>query len=276
MFKRIITVVATLAILSSPALAGDRPEFDCVGDDSKNFFNDIIKEMVILENGWNLNSDFTNVMYEGEMMEYFIAPVQLTDDICFMSLAPPNTDADIPYQSALTQWRRPAVYNYQIVLQMDPQSDLDINIVDCVVKHNSQVVFGVNPWEGADQTGRYQMPNGDSFFLDQANPQITVVAHPGPHAVFGFDNEFTLNARRQPGLVDTVALIDAYYTSKALWEEDLVVVMPMYNAPEYPLSAGDMINIEIKIPSTSPVDIRYGEDNVCIKYVGITGTIYTM
>ena len=276
MFKRILTIVAALAILSSPAFAGDRPEFDCVGDDATNFFNDAIKEMVVAANPWNLASDFTGVPFPPNAfpvtyMEYFTPPVQMTPDICFDG-----------YMSAYTQWRRSAVYEWQIVLQMDPQSDLDINIVDCVVKHNSKTIFGVNPWEGADQTGRYQMTNGMHMFIPAANPQVTVVAIPGPNASFGFVTPFDLVNRTQGGLA-MVAFRDLLYTSKAVWEEGLVARMPEYMTSnmrepaqtEYPLSAGDMLNIKIEIPYINSVDIRYGEDNVCVKYVGVDGTIYT-
>ena len=263
MLKRILTLIATLAILSSPAFAGDRPEFDCVGDDATNYFNDAIKNMVVAENPWNLASDFTGVIYAGEPMEYFTPPVQMTPDICFDG-----------YMSAYTQWRRPAMYEWQIVLQMDPQSDLDINIVDCVVKHNSKTAFGVNPWEGADQTGRFQLTDGTSMFVESANPMVTVTAHPGPNAVFGFDIPFLMTNRAQGGL-GLNPMNGILYTSKAVWEEGLVARMPLYVDGENPLSAGDIIHIQILIPFTNSVDIRYGEDNVCVKYVGIDGTIFT-
>ncbi|MCP4114916.1 MAG: hypothetical protein GY737_05820 [Desulfobacteraceae bacterium] len=266
MLKRIITLIAALAILSAPAFAGDRPEFDCVGDDATNYFNDAIKNMVVVQNPWNLSSDFTGYIFNGEPMEYFIPPVQMTPDICFL---------DPVYLSAYTQWRRPAVYDYKIVLQMDPQSDLDINIVDCVVKHNSKTAFGTDPWEGADQTGRFQLTDGTSVFMPGANPMITVMAMPGPNAVFGFNNPFYLTNRTQGGLTDLL-MQNLLYTSKALWEEGLVARMPEYSVgDENPLSAGDMLAIRIEIPFLNPVDIRYGRDNVCIKYVGIDGTIFT-
>ncbi len=260
-FKNFLMTIATLSLLCSPAYAGDRPEFDCVGDDTANFFNDQIKALVIAENPWNAESAFVN--------EFFNAPVQLTPDICFPG-----------YDSAYTQWRRPARYEWQIVLQMDPQSDLDLNIVDCVVKHNSKTAFGSGPWEGADQTGRYQTNDGVPFFIPAANPMVTVEAIPGPNAVFGFETPFFLTNRSQGGLAE-LPFVDLLYTSKALWEEGLVARMPehMIAAPgdtvEYPLSAGDILNVKINIPFLNSVDLRYGSDNVCIKYVGIDGTIFT-
>jgi hypothetical protein len=266
MLKKALLIMVAVAFLCVPALAGDRPEFDAVCDDDGNFFNDFIKDLVVANNPWNTNSDWC---FPVDPVESFVAPVQLTDDWCFPG-----------YQSAYTQWRRPALYQWRIVLQMDPQSDLDINIVDCVVKHNSKTPFGTNPFEGASQTGRYEMPDGTPIFLPGANPQVTAVAYPGPNAVFGFINPFDLVNRTQGGLF-LLPFRDLLYTSKALWEEGLVARMPEYMVPnlsgqtEYPLSAGDIIEVSIFMPPLNVVDVRYGEDNVVVKYVGIDGTIAT-
>jgi hypothetical protein len=267
MLKKSLLIVLAVAFLCVPAMAGDRPEFDAVCDDSANYFNDAIKDLVVANNPWNLNSNWCGAAYNNR--EAFYPPVQLTADLCFPG-----------YFSAFTQWRRPALYKWYIVLQMDPQSDLDINIVDCVVKHNSKTVFGSNPFEGASQTGRYELPDGTPIFNPGANPQVTAVAHPGPNAVFGFVNPFDLVNRTQGGLF-LLPLRDLLYTSKAVWEEGLVARMPEYLVPnlsgqtEYPLSAGDTIEVDIYMPSTNVVDVRYGQDNVIVKYVGIDGTIAT-
>lgn len=259
MFKRLLVLTIALAFFCVPAFAGDRPEFDAVADDSANFFNDFVKDLVVANNPWNTNSAFP---WDGAYGEFFKAPAQLTADICFPG-----------YVSAYTQWRRTALYTWYIVLQMDPQSDLNINIVDCVVKHNSKTVFGSNPWEGADQTGRYQLSDGTPIFNPGANPQMTVTAYPGPYAVFGFDTPFVLTNRTQGGLF-LLPFDRLLYTSKAVWEEGLVAVMPEYGQG-WPLSAGDMIKVDVLIPPLNTVDIRYGSDNVVIKYVGIDGTIAT-
>jgi len=261
MLKKSLLIVLAVAFLCVPAMAGDRPEFDAVGDDSANYFNDFIKDLVVANNPWNTNSAFPDP-WMGYRGERFVAPVQLTADTCF-----PN------YLSAFTQWRRAALYTWYIVLQMDPQSDLDVNIVDCVVKHNSKTAFGTNPFEGASQTGRYELPDGTPVFNPGANPQITATAYPGPYAVYGFTAPFVLTNRTQGGLY-LVPFERLPYTSKALWEEGLVAVMPEYGNG-YPLSAGDVIKIDILIPPINVVDIRYGRDNVVIKYVGIDGTIAT-
>lgn len=261
--KKLLLVLIAAAFICTPALAGDRPEFDCVGDDSANFFNDFIKDFVVANNPWNLASDFTGVVFP---QERFIPPVQLTPDLCFGSFG---------YLSAYTQWHRPARYTYYIVLQMDPQSDLDINIRDCVYKHNSTTIFGAGPFDGADQTGRTFDWLGNPYFDPGANPRITATAIPGPNAVYGWGAPFIMINRTQGGL-HLLPFYNLLYTSKALWEEGLVAVMPEYCPPrQYPLSAGDIIRVDIDIPPTSTTDIRYGSDNVCIKYVGVTGTIYT-
>jgi hypothetical protein len=261
--KKLLLVLIAAAFICTPALAGDRPEFDCVGDDSANFFNDFIKDFVVANNPWNLASDFTGVVFPNEK---FIPPVQLTPDLCFGSFG---------YQSAYTQWHRPARYTWYIVLQMDPQSDLDINIRDCVYKHNATTIFGAAPFDGADQTGRTFDWLGNPYFDPGANPRVTATAYPGPNHVYGWGAPFILINRTQGGLF-LLPFENLLYTSKALWEEGLVAVMPeLVQDGMYPLSAGDIIKIDIDIPPTSLTDIRYGSDNVCIKYVGVTGTIYT-
>ncbi len=42
----------------------------------------------------------------------------------------------------------------------------------------------------------------------------------------------------------------------------------------YTLSQGDMIEVRVDIPGNSTCDIRYGEDNVVLKYIGMIGTAY--
>ncbi len=265
--KRPFMIALTFLLIGSEALSGGRPEFDAVGNDSSNYFNDAITGLVLTANPWNTESDFTGNPLPG--MEYFSTPVQLTDDICYNG-----------YRSAYTQWRRPATYEWQIVLQMDPQSDLDINIEQCVVKHSSTTVFGRIPWEGGEQTGRYQLTNGTAVFIQGANPCITVEASPGPNAVFGFTSPFILTGLTQCGITE-LPLKRLPYTGVAIWERALVARMPGYMtaAPdggiEYPLSAGDTIRITIAIPFLNSVDIRYGQDNVTVRYIGVNNTIFT-
>jgi hypothetical protein len=115
---------------------------------------------------------------------------------------------------------------------------------------------------------------GNPYFDPAANPRVTATAIPGPNHVYGWNAPFIMVNRTQGGLF-LLPFENLLYTSKALWEEGLVAVMPEIANATYPLSAGDIIRVDIDIPPTSLTDIRYGSDNVVIKYVGVTGTIYT-
>jgi hypothetical protein len=42
----------------------------------------------------------------------------------------------------------------------------------------------------------------------------------------------------------------------------------------YNLKQGDRIKVTIQIPGNNTADIRYGQDNVILKYIGIVGTWY--
>jgi hypothetical protein len=166
------------------------------------------------------------------------------------------------------------VYKWRIVLQMKPESDINVNIYDCVLKHNS---FDI--WEGADQTGRYRAPWGELVFVPTANPTMTVKAIPGPLATPGFTSPLTLDARTLPGLT-LVAMEDQLYTSKAHWEEGIVLALPKTGETntsgqtEYNLKQGDVIEVTVEIPYNNTVDLFYGADNVLLKYIGVIGTWY--
>ena len=273
-------IFAAVALLSAPAFAGERPEFDAVGCDSSNYFNDKVDQIVIdnnLDGGLVINDfsafpavpdiDCENHDYDGE---YFT-----------QTAGQPKADPCFPdYMSSLVDAWNSAEFTWQMVLQMKPDTDLDISIRDCVLKANSRTPFGENPFEGAMQTGRYMMPWGQVFWLQNSNPRITVTAYPGEYATAGFpDCGFTLTGRTTPGLAP-VLLQDQLYTSKGVWEESVVVIMPetgVINAAgqtEYRLKQGDMINVAVEVPGTNTVDMYYGADNVKVKYVGITGTEY--
>ena len=283
-FKKILVVFVAVAFMCVPAFAGDQPEFDTVGDDSLNFFNDAIKAMVIDNNiaaddtPINLASDFTECFDcdldeddDFDAWEFFDQTAgSLYEDPCFNRIG--------YYESALTDWWNSAEYEWQIVLQKKPQTDIELNIVDCVLKHNSFDPFGDTPYSGAEQTGRYTMPWGEPIFLASANPRVTVKALPGCYATVGFPEEgFYMDARTMPGL-GIVPLVDALYTSIGIWEDGIVMVMPetgKSNAgtePTFRLKQGDRILVHVDIPSNNSVDIRYGADNVILKYVAVHGT----
>ena len=257
----VMLVVAVMCI-TTVAFAGNRPEFDAVGCDADNYFNDMIKDNVIENNiidGKKINC------YSNFVAEYFDATSgQEISDPCFPD-----------YLSVLTIYWNTGTYTWNIVLQMKPESDIDLNIVDCVLKDNNDDI-----WENAQQTGRYRRSDGKRIFVKSANPKVTVTAYCGPYGVFGPPGYFIMDARRTPTL-SRVAMKDKLYTSKALWEESIVLMMPetgkknRLGLPMFDLHAGDMINIEIKIPQNNTCFVRYGEDNVIIKYIGVVPTTYT-
>lgn len=247
-----------------PPSPGNRPEFDAVGCDATNYFaaQDPIKQLVITNavdsSGKQINfySDFVP-----DDLEFFRSTAgQLYPDPCF-----PN------YLSALTDVWNEAVYEWQIVLQMKPESDINLNIVDCVMKHNETDV-----WTGTEQSGRYRAPWGQLFFVPTANPTLTVEAVPGEFASFG---SFYMDAFTGPGL-NPLPLVNTPYTSKALWEEGIVMILPETGTTNgsgqtvYNLKQGDAIKVMVSIPGNNTADIRYGKGNVILKYIGIVGTEY--
>jgi hypothetical protein len=272
-FKITISVIVALA-LSMPTWAGNIPEIDAVGDDSVNVFaqNNIAQYgQVIARNVGpfgpiNLDSNFIGAAlgpyFLGE--DFNQTAGQLFPDPCFGVFG---------YSSALIDAWNEATYEWLIVLQMKPESDINLNIYDCVLKHNT-----FNIWGDAEQTGRYRAPWGQLFFTPSQNPVVSVKAWPGDYATPGFVNPFTMDARTLPGL-DLVPLEDAFYTSKALWSEGIIMVMPetgvMNESGEtmYALKQGDIMQVQVYV-NPNPTDIFYGQDNVILKYIGIVGTWY--
>lgn len=285
--KKILLALVVLAFLATPAVAGNQPEFDAVGCDATNYFNDFIRVKVCEtaeRNGVIINefSDFTNILYGAVKAESF---TQLAGypwpDTCFDGLKrvwigdSVNEKVPCAYESSMTDTYNEGSYTWSIVLQLKPESDIDLNIRDCVVKHNT-----FNVWGECEQTGRYRAYWGELFFVAGANPLVTVTAFPGPYATPGFPADgMLLWAREMPGL-ELVALDGVPYTSKCLWEEALVIKLPKTLEPaagggtEVNLKQGDRIVVEIAIPGTNSVDLSYGQDNVSLKYIGITGTEY--
>jgi len=271
--KKILLALMVLAFIATPAVAGKQPEFDAVGCDATNYFNDFIKNAVCV-NG-TVVSPTLGLIRINEYSNF--APIerftttagQLFLDPCFNTLRP-----GCLVTSALADPFNEAIYTWVIVLQKKPESDIDLNIRDCVLKHNT-----FNVWTECEQTGRYRAPWGQLFFVQTANPSVTVTASPGPFPTPGFVTPFTLDARGMPGL-DLVALENALYTSKCLWEESLVMKLPVTGGTnvggdaEYNLKQGDIITITITIPPNNSVDLFYGQDNVSLKYIGIVGTEY--
>lgn len=277
--KKLIIVLVAVMFMVTAAFAGNAPEFDGVGDDSANYFNDAIKDLVVANNTdsyGNLINNHSNFAW-----------TDWATDTCgnwyswgekFYTRAPQSADPCFDgYDSHVTTYWNTNTYEWYIVLQMKPESDIDLNIVDCVLKDNN-----LDIWEYAQQTGRFRATSGQLRFVKSANPKVTVTASPGPYSVVGFcsNNVFIMDARRTPTLAK-IAMDGKLYTSKALWEESIVLVLPKSGGTNksgqetFDLHEGDMIKVKIDIPGNSTCFIRYGSDNVVLKYIGIVGTEYT-
>ncbi len=271
--KKMMLILIAVMFMASTAWAGNIPEFDAVGCDVTNVFaqtNSAQYGQVIRNNvGPNGPINFYSAIFPApapfKPESFKQTAGQLFLDPCFGTFG---------LYSALTDAFNEAVYEWYIILQMKPESDLNVNIYDCVLKHNE-----FSPWGYAEQTGRYRADWGQLFFVPTANPSITVVAYPGEYATPGFSGSFIMDARTLPGL-DIVALDDVLYTSKGIWSEGLVMVMPETGKTNasgqttYNLKQGDRIYVKVTIPYNNTCDIRYGADSVIVKYIGIVGTWY--
>jgi len=277
--KKVMLILLAVMFVASTAWAGNIPEFDAVGCDTQNVFarTNIAQYGQVAQWNWgplgpiNDYSDFTTRTPFGWTYEYFRQTAgQLFADPCFGCFG---------LLSALTDSYNESVYEWYIYLQMKPESDLNINIYDCVLKHNEQWPMGPGIWGAAEQTGRYRADWGQLIFVLGGNPSIYVEAYPGQYATPNFTAPFIMDARTLPGL-DIVALDGVLYTSKALWSEGIVAVMPetgVTNASGqtmYALKHGDRIYVKITIPQFNTADIRYGADSVIVKYIGIVGNYY--
>lgn len=283
--KKVMLILLAVVFVASTAWAGNIPEYDTALDiDYLNYFaasNTAQYGQVTannIENGVYINMVSANVPAPAGWTapplpaEYFYQWAGiLKADPCFKS-----------FDSALTDVWNEGVYEWYIILQMKPESDINLNIYDCVLKHNQHPPVGPGLWGAAEQTGRYRMPWGQLFFVPTYNPVVTAIAYPGYFASAGFKaaGSFIMDARVLPGLTP-VSVDDVYYTSKALWSEGLILVMPetgksnVANQPTFNLAAGDRIYVKITIlPNSNTADVRYGADSVILKYIGVMGTGY--
>lgn len=292
--KKTLMIFVALAFICTPVFAGDQPEYDVVGCDATNYFNDLARNIVCQNNAKNgllinEHSDFTDDCDNPVIIDMGGIPMSVCDEVFgatnfweyFETNANQNgEDPCFPgYESHLATAFNEYFFEWQIVLQKKPQTDLDVSIRDCVLKFNSFTLFGTSPLEGAEQTGRismFGMPG--SWWNTTANPRMTVTAIPGPNAPASF-TPFIMDARTHPDLA-VVPMIRALYTSKGLWEESIVLVMPetlvlsQNGDVQTRLRSGDRIRVRVDISEASTANINYGEDNVSINYVGIHGTEY--
>jgi hypothetical protein len=288
--KKILLVMVALACLCTPAFAGEQPEYDVVGCDADAFFNDWLKYLVCQKN--TLTVDVT-LNEAGSFCELFLPDAQpfdcgnLTGDEWFdpPSLLTPDTCFEFEIHGggiigALTSRigaGNGGVYRWRIVLQKKPESDLNINIVDCVVKMNSSTMFGTGPFEGAGQTGLRVYPWGQLEFVKDDNPSIMVHFFPGEFADAGLPaTGYAATARTLPELGDSslAGPNGQLYTSKGPWTEGIVIKRPNFVDDGFALRQGDMVEVTITVPPTNTMDVRYGLQSVIIEYVGIHGAIY--
>jgi len=267
---KMIMVVITSMLIAAPAFAGNCPEYDAVGCDSLNYFalNAYVPLGMVSDGNIGdlgpgiglapINAFSAFPLNEEEWGEKFEQTAgQLSSDHCFPE-----------YLSAMTPVWTSATYRWWIILQMQPESDINVNIYDCVLKHNL-----TNIWMDAQQTGRYRTFWGEPIFDKSANPTISVRILPGPYNSFA---RKIMDARVLPGL-EPVAVQNIHYTSKALFDEGIVLVMPKsgdvnISGQTMPtLKQGDQIRVTVKIPGNNSCDVRYGEDSVIVKYIGVVG-----
>ena len=190
MKKKLVNVTLVLLLICSIAIAEERCEIDAVGCDASNVFNGPIEEEVVLN----------SMNYAGEMINYWSffseenfrqSAGRLEPDPCFGFLG------DGGYESALSDAFRDARFVWDIVLQMKPTYDINLEINSCVMKHNS----GFDIWKTAAQSGYYLAPSGgEAIFIPNCSPVIKVKAFPGPYATPDFVSPFLLDTRLVPTL----------------------------------------------------------------------------
>ena len=203
-------------------------------------------------------------------------PANSSPDICYGEVGDCNTGRIV---SALTDAYNIGIYQWQIVLQMKPETDLNINIFDCVTKHNTFDIVN-----NAEQTGRYRADWGQLFFVQSANPSITVVAFPGQFATPGWP-VIAQRSRDGPRCADdAVPGLDGSGSGALHLQSPLGRGHRGETAPErgrqylgsdrVNLKQGDKIYVRVDVPFNNSVDIAYGPSNVIVKYVGVIGTEY--
>lgn len=292
MIRKSIFILVALAIMATPAFAGNRPEFDAVGCDVENIFIGWVEAMVIEKGIYDVLDPESVLINEHSCFveeDFETTGEQLRTDPCFGIDTALKYGDHASYKSSLTPGIWHSVerkYLWKIVLQMQPETDLDLDIRDCITKHNTFDIFNE-----ANQTGRFTDPSGKLVFrVCSAQPLLTVMAIPGKFAHPYWKEEYAehmkpviLKARAMPGGHKGFKSIDLWevpYTSKALWEDGIVIELPTTGCkdreakPMYNLRSGDTIIVKVTIPGHNPVDIFYGQDNVLLRYVGVIGTEY--
>jgi hypothetical protein len=247
-----------------------RPEIDLVGQDSQYFFrNDWIGQIFI--NGKDTFGSRINDFSAFQSESFSTNAGQATVDTCYSTPAR-------SYFSVLTPTWTEAEYEWEIVLQMKPATDLVLKLNGCVFKTGKNDV-----WTDGYQTGFYTVPwaPNQPVFVSGVNPRLTVQALPGPMAKEGFSSDgFTLDTRRHSGL-QVAPLADSLVTIQTLASESIVIALPAeggINASGqtmHSLSQGDRIKVVVNIPGNTTADVRFGASGAVLQYIGLKGTEYT-
>lgn len=293
---KIKILAVTIMLFSSAQSFAGIPEFDAVGQDHKNIFNDAIRNAVVVNNTSNGLLSGTPINQHSDWFywgaarvgvpghfnnsgrEKFWSTGSLGIDPCYNNLSssifsPFIDTTNTSYQSYYAGPRNTNKFVWDIVLQMKPESDLNIKIRDCVLDGLS---FGVPIFE-ATQTGRFRQSNNSLMFRASMNPLITVEAIVGPKHFTPF--WYIMDYRSMPGL-SINSLDHVRYTSKGPWQESITIKMPedgestTAGTPTVRLREGDVIRVTIDIPGRNANDIFYGNDNVSVEYIGERRTAY--
>ncbi len=176
-FFKLTVLLCAFLLISTVAWAGNTPEYDAVGIDNENFFSRTTIYYQAVNNGpfgameafsyWRYGWWFDLSWLWGEKFDTNAG--QLKPNPCY------------GFDSALTDVWNEGTYEWWIVLQMKPEADINLNIYDCVLKHNETNIFRY-----ADQTGRYRMPWGELMFNAAWNPIVYASVVPGPYATTAF------------------------------------------------------------------------------------------
>jgi hypothetical protein len=258
--KKIIILAVAAIFLATPAFADNIPEFETAGCDSTNIFavdGELTYGAVIQNNvaeGLEINrySQFPSV-------EGFRPPfsTQARTDFCFPDYLSHRLEPNVA-----------GTFVWTFVLQMIPESDINVNIYDCVLKPQGTDIFSE-----AQQTGRVNLPDGSTRFMPSTNPRMSVTAYAADNRF----RPFAMNARLMPTL-RPFTMDNVLYTSKAHWEEGIVLELPLegdmntMGDGQYILLAGDWIEVRVDVGGAHPARLMYGPDNVLLKYIGIVGS----
>ena len=245
-----------------------RPEYDAVGDDSGNFFQDQMTGMI---NNFSRDSQNNRINLDSD----FSPQESFSTDAGGLFTDPCYGGGSGGTQAALTPAFQNASYTWEVVLQMQPGADIFLQANACVLEPSQEDIL-----TDGRQTGLYRTPwnPNDQVFLKGANPRITVRALPGPNAPQGFpSNGFLLDARKLPGM-EMVSISDSPLTLQAFLTQGILMANPKQGASNsagetmYDLSQGDRIKVTISIPANNTADVWLGPESILIRYLGIVGT----